>query len=93
MKGKNHISVCVRCRQEEPLPGKALGRKCHKSDLLEMYHLIEEGKTLIRLSISEKNRMIWDSLSSQRKKLAVFQSWEYGWLYFEVPKNHHSLQL
>jgi hypothetical protein len=45
---------------------------------------VEQGKRLIALILSKDKYEVWRKLTSQRKKLAVFQCWENGWLYWTI---------
>jgi len=81
---RNRSFECSYCGRR--YPSRSFCRRCRVTNLRRLAQQVEEGKRLIRQAIAHDAEKVgvWDGLSSQRKKLAVFQCWDNGWIYWSI---------
>lgn len=61
-----------------------LCKKCHIQELRSAVKSIEESKRLIEKSLSPNNLYTWNTWTSQRRKLCVFQMHEAGMIKYKI---------
>ena len=75
---------CARCMHNLIYKTNAVCRGCHIGDLRKWVQEIEYSKFLIGQALSEPNKLKWDAMTSQRKKLFVFQAMEAGIITYKI---------